>query len=105
MHKGYMGFVDEKDNRYENDIKKWEETGVAQTECWNMDKVILKFIATRLAWYDDNPMGHSCLTKEERGEISRIAKVFEAASEDFMGDVCYTGEWKRLGELLGKLWN
>ena len=105
MHKGYMGFVDENDNRYENDTRVWEETGVAPTESWNMDKVILRFLATRLAWYDDKPIGHSCLTKAERDEISQMARVFEAASEDFMGEVCYTGEWIRLGELLNKLWN
>ncbi len=104
-HMGYLGFVEPTDDRFENDIKRWEETGVAPTESWNMDKVILKFLATRLAWYDDKEQQSACLSESERKEISEIAKVFNDASEDFTGKVDYSKEWMRLGELIGGMWN
>lgn len=104
-HKGYLGFLEPTDDRFENDIKRWEETGVAPTESWNMDKVILKFLAMRLAWYDDRGESVSCLSKDEREEISEIAKVFNAASEDYAGKVDYSKEWIRLGELVVGMWN
>ncbi|WP_373033392.1 hypothetical protein [Sulfurovum sp.] len=104
-HKGYMGFVTPEDDRWEKDIQHWKETGVAYSESWNMDKVILKLIAIRLACYDGKDINCACLGEVERQEISNIAKVFDEASEDYTGKVEYSKEWNRLGELLGGLWN
>ena len=72
------------DEAWEESIKDRLEHGFDESECWNLDSTIAKFILPRLKCFAEHTMGYpGDITSEEWHEIlNKIIKAFELYTAD-----------------------
>jgi len=106
MHKGYMGLFEEGDDRLADDMKIWEETGIAPSEYWCLDIVIFEMISKRLrGCVEERVAKMMMLSDDDVKELIYLADELEKHANDFTERSSFHSDWARLGKIIGKLWH